>query len=332
MRPRDLAIVAAVLVLGGFALADALRGDPSPTSEPPPPATTARTVPVPALDANQPAIQSASGALVYTDLRGKDCRLGAYTIAAGSAFQLPPISTNCHVWAPLRTSQVAYGLPTSAGDATTSFRLIDLAHPERELGARFETSTHTVEWAYDGQRLGWCDQGGQGIDYDPQGLARRVAGCPVGYTPDDRPMFVNKAGHLQTGKAVVYRGIGQVTGAHWGDDGSLAVYLDWGRVVRIAGDGSSHETRLDAEASGRPLGFAPNNCAALSVDGVTVRILDLGCFAAGDLSFPGTNAAWSPDGAWIAIARPTQVLFQRLLGGDESATWEIHAGDLAWLR
>ena len=45
MRARDLAIVGAVLVLGGFALADSLRGGPPHESATP--TTPTGTVPVP---------------------------------------------------------------------------------------------------------------------------------------------------------------------------------------------------------------------------------------------------------------------------------------------
>jgi hypothetical protein len=330
MRARDLAIVGAVLVLGGFALADSLRGGP-PEPEPAPTTKSTATVPVPEIGLSLEPIRNASGALVFTDLKGGDCRLHAYVVPSGRSMQPPPTTTNCQVWAPLRTSRVAYGVPTLPSEASTSFRFLDLNHPQRELGGRFESSTHTVIWADDGQRAGWCDAAAKGIDYEVGEEVLPVPGCPVAYDPEGRPAYKRNS-DLLVGNQVVYSGPTTVNDAHWSEDGTLAVVLDHRRIVRLAPDGSQRTTSLEPVAQNRRLTFSPDNCAAFWGDGAVIHILDLGCFEAGDVEFSGSQAAWSADGRWIAVAQPKQILFQQLIGGDRSGTWPVSAAGLAWLR
>jgi hypothetical protein len=329
MRARDLAIVGAVLVLGGFALADSLRGGPPHESTTP--KKTTDTVPVPEIRVTLKPIGSTFGALVFTDLEGRDCRLRAYVVPSGVSMQIPPTTTNCQVWAALRTSRIAYGIPTNPSQASTSFKFVDLDHPRRPLGGRFESSTHTVIWANDGQRAGWCDAGGKGLDYDLGEAVEPVPGCPVAYDPSDRPAYT-KDFRLFVGARPVYAGPGSVYDAHWGDDGSLALLLDLNVITRIAPDGSRETRPLEAAAQHRRLTFSHDNCAAFWGDGAEIHVIDLGCFRAGDLTFKGETAAWSPDGRWIALAQTKKIVFQQLLGGDASGSWPVHAGGLAWLR
>ena len=54
-----------------------------------------------------------------------------------------------------------------------------------------------------------------------------------------------------------------------------------------------------------------------------IDVLDLGGFRRRRPSFPGATAAWSPDGRWIALAEPTKIVFQQLLGGDASGSWPV---------
>ena len=76
-----------------------------------------------------------------------------------------------------------------------------------------------------------------------------------------------------------------------------------------------------------PAKLAPDNCAALSVSGDVVRLIDLGCFQGGAPRwFKGVYADWSPDGKWIAVAEPDAVVFHRVVGGEASVRWDVVAG------
>jgi hypothetical protein len=80
------------------------------------------------------------------------------------------------------------------------------------------------------------------------------------------------------------------------------------------------------------LDLAPDNCAALSVAGDVVRLVDLGCFQGrAPQTFHGLYADWSPNGKWIAVAEPDAVVFHRVVGGEASVRWNVVAGQLAWL-
>ena len=78
--------------------------------------------------------------------------------------------------------------------------------------------------------------------------------------------------------------------------------------------------------------LAPDNCAALSVSGDVVRLIDLGCFQGrAPRTFKGVYADWSPNGKWIAVAEPDAVVFHRVVGREASVRWDVVAGQLAWL-
>jgi len=282
----------------------------------------------------QPRIRNGFGALAYTDRAGDDCRLLAYDVASGISVELPPIKTNCQLWAPLKTSRIAYSTRTRPNESATSFRFLDLTHPLRPLGGRFQTSPNTVRadtviWKSDGQRAAWCDYS-HGRDYDIGTAVHELPRCPIAYTPSGRPAY-SDGYNLIVGRRVVYRGDpyrGYLLDAHWGEDGSLAVALGFGSVDRIAPDGTT-TTAVDAPFD---LNFSPDNCAAFWAEGSVVHVLDLGCFDAGDIEFTGSAATWSPDGRWIAVAQEKQILFQQLIGGAESGTWPVQAAGLGWLR
>ena len=47
-------------------------------------------------------------------------------------------------------------------------------------------------------------------------------------------------------------------------------------------------------------------------------------------AFIGLDAAWSPDGFWVAVAAPDQIEFHRVLGGEETLVWPARAQQLEW--
>ncbi len=360
MNLRDLAIVAAVVLLAGFALADALRSDPPTT----PSAETETDAGTTAADTETEAdapVESerrrrifdsvaAAGSLVVTE--GPDCELREVSISTGVELPQPRVTTSCELWAPAQGKRVAYGLSTSGEDASR-FRFAELAHPERNLGA-FEGVPGSLVWSPDGRRAAWCDAGGTGYEYEIGRALDELERCPDGYADDGNLAFADERRIVVDGQPAV-EASRPIDAFHWGTDGSVAVLLDDGTVERHGGGALVSERLPEGE---RPPVLAPDNCAALVARGGLVELVDLGCFDDEEAftkvspdncldrrnvtiaecarfraprTFVGSAATWSPDGTWIAVAEPRAVAFHRVVGRYDAVRWSVRSGDLAWL-
>ena len=154
---------------------------------------------------------------------------------------------------------------------------------------------------------------------------------------------VNDGQQIVVGRRPLLKARRPVWQLAWGIDGSLAVLVEGCRVDRYEGGrlvGAARVPRSTLPYFGRldcPLGdissdLAPDNCAALSVGGAVVQLVDLGCFQGGaPRNFKGVYADWSPDGKWIAVAEPDAVVFHRVVGRDASVRWNVAVGQIAWL-
>ena len=136
------------------------------------------------------------------------------------------------------------------------------------------------------------------------------------------------------------RARGPVWELAWGVDGSLAVIVEGGRVDRYEGGRLVGAASVPTITPDRTLTYladhvadlAPDNCAALSVSGDVVRLIDLGCFQGrAPRTFQGVYADWSPNGKWIAVAEPDGIVLHRVVGREASVRWNVVAGQLAWL-
>jgi hypothetical protein len=59
--------------------------------------------------------------------------------------------------------------------------------------------------------------------------------------------------------------------------------------------------------------------------------VDLGCVdRLRDVSILGRDAAWSPDGAWLAFAAEDAIFIRRLVGPEQVVRWPATAVELAW--
>ena len=276
---------------------------------------------------------AASGLLAFTVPGG--CELRAIDIRSGRMLDLPRLETSCELYAPRVGSRVAYSTLHYEGGPMRSFSVLDLAHPRASFG---DYEGHWIAWSPDGSTLAWCDDR-SGFELVGRQRPKRVDQCPSGpsaYDPSGALASVNDRQEIVVGGRPLLRARRPVWHLAWGVDGSLAVLVEGGRVDRYEGG------RLVSAASLTPLPrapptiwppeLAPDNCAALSVSGDVVRIIDLGCFQ-GRASqwFEGVYADWSPDGKWIVVAEPDAVVFHRVVGGEASVRWNVVAGQLAWL-
>ena len=140
MKPRDLltlVVIGAVVVIGGFAAADAIRGKPraerpslngAETSTPTIPVqTTPSAVPGPQPQPEAPPgwpEGELDGTLTLAD--AKTCDIRVIGLAGGRERPVAQFG-GCLLWAPPVGPRVAYGLGASSADGLHPFRIADLA-------------------------------------------------------------------------------------------------------------------------------------------------------------------------------------------------------------
>jgi hypothetical protein len=339
LRPRDFIVVCAVVLIAGFAAADALRGHGHDVVSAGPTTTPLQTTPTrppgPQPQAEAPEgwpVGTLQGSLVFTN--ANDCRLRVIGLAGGEERPLARFAGNCELWAPPVGERIAYALGPPSPDGFTPFKIADLGRPNADLGG-FRALFGVVLWSPDGQRIAWCGRRRTGFDLEVGGAARRLPGCPVAYTPDDRIAYAVGRRLIVEDKTVLTAD-GGITFAKFLFDGSIAIDVNGERIVVYDPHGRRRLSfDLPESLQGRTPIMSPDGCAALFREGQEsprIRLLNLGCFQ-GDTpppSFPGTDAAWSPDGRWIAVAGPNAIAFHEVLGGNRSTSWPARAAQLAW--
>jgi hypothetical protein len=339
-RAGEFAILAAVIVLGVAALADALRNRETADVRATGAAATAATTTARAAPELRLPGMAAPGRIVFTE--PPSCELRAFDIQAGRFIDLPPVTTTCELWAPRVGTHVAYLVPDDLDGWIRHYSLLDLEDPYRRFGEM--RAGWPVAWSQDGSRFAWCDRFGFGFELTFGRGRERLRRCIWAYGPGGETASVVRRGRriLIDGQPPIAAG-GRVWNMAWGVDGSLAVLVD--RVDRYFGG-----LRVDRYEDGRlasttdvapntianpytiAAAFSPDNCAALSVGLDVVELVDLGCFrGSAPRRFPGVYAAWSPDGEWIAVAQPNAVVFHRVVGPATTVRWEVAVGQLAWV-
>jgi hypothetical protein len=336
LRPRDLIIVGAVVLVAGFATADALRGRPEPSES----ATTteaARTgptrPPAPEPAAEAPAdwpVDAVRGELVFTN--ADDCRVRTIGLARGRERRLARFLGTCELWAAPVGQRVAYGLGASSADGFVPFKLADLSDPSLELGG-YRALFGVVLWSPDGGRVAWCGRRRVGFDLEIGGAARRLPHCPAAFTPDGRIAYA-LGNSLTVEDRVVHRANGGITYVHYGTDGSLALLIDGETLERWEGDRLTESFVIPPELVGRTPVLRSDNCGAVFPpleEAGPIELRSLGCMPDDQqATFFGRDAAWSPDGEWVAVAEAQSIAFTRVVGPDATIRWPAVAAELAW--
>ena len=339
MKGRDLLILLAVVLVGGFAVADALRnGDGAERSAERPtttnPTTTTSVVEPPDEDlgaARFPQVSGAGGALVITQTG--DCAVREFDLPTGLEFRNVVARSTCQLWAAPVTAKVAVGIGEPIGDAVP-FRFIDLARPGEDLGSS-EAAFGFLVWSQDGQRAAWCNRRLVGIDLQLRGGRRLLPECPSAFTPGHEVAFANSPDVLLSGRDVLTAS-GGITNVHYATDdgGSIAVIVDGRRIERYVGGRLTDALDLQSRFQGRLPELSPDNCSAAFRFEDRIRVLDVGCSRLGQSGslFPGHSAAWSPDGRWLAVGGANELTFYDLEGRAETVTWPVGAVDIEWRR
>jgi hypothetical protein len=325
LRGRDLAVVLAVVLIGGFAVADALRGRAEQAQS----TTTAPRReegprPQPEAPPGWPK-GILAGTLVFTD--AEDCRVRVVGLADGRERPVGSVVGDCRLWAAPRTQRIAYG--TGSG----SFRFVDLLQADRPLG-QFDGLIGSVLWTSDGRRAAWCTARQAGLEFQVEELiVGRLRSCPIAYAPDGEPAFA-PGSTLVAGGHTVLRAGERIMSAHWGTDGSLGLVAG-GRFERWEGKRPVDAIDIPDRLRRWPPVPSPNNCAVVlrDVDGETLEIRPVGCFRPQNpalLIFGGHAATWSPDGRWIAVAERASIAFHRIAGPPMTIHWPARAAEVAW--
>ena len=336
MKPRDLLtalVIGVVVVIGGFAAADAIRGKPRPEQQ------AAATVQVQTTPTRTPGPQPQpeappnwpegilDGVLTFAD--AETCDIRQIGLAGGRERPLAHFGGDCNLWAPPVGPRVAYGLGPSSQDGLQPFRIADLAAPNRELGG-YRALFGVVIWSDDGQRVAWCGRSRIGFDLEIGGPSRRLPRCPVSYTRDNEVAYA-VGNQVLVDDQPVFTANGGITYAQFGLDGSLAVVVDGKRIERWDGSALTTTTKIPPGYQGITPILRADNCAALLPLGGVVQLIDLGCREGlTNRSFAGSTAAWSPDGEWIVTSNGVELEFQRVVGRRQGITWPVGAAALSW--
>jgi WD40 repeat protein len=337
MKGRDLLILLGVVLVGGFALADALRSDDGrepaaerPTTTDPAATTTLGEAPDEDLGRGRfPPVSGAGGALVITETGS--CAVREFDLPTGLEFRNVVARSTCQLWAAPVTAKVAVGIGEPVGDAVP-FRFIDLSRPGRNLGTS-EALFGFLAWSEDGQRAAWCNRRRAGIDLELGRGRRLLPECPAAYTPEYEVAFAVGSDLVVGGRAVLTAS-GGITSVHYAtdDSGSVAVIVDGRRIERYADGRLTDALDLPERFQGRLPALSPDNCSAAFRADDRIRILDVGCSSLGPAGslFPGHAAAWSPDGRWLAVGGATDLTFYDLQGRARPVAWPVGVVEITW--
>jgi hypothetical protein len=332
VKGRDLLILAAIVLVGGFAVADSLRSDGEHVEARP---TTSGPTATEAADDGDlgraffPSVSGAPGSVVLTEIGS--CAVREFDLPSGLELPNAVSSSTCQLWAAPVTAKVAVGIGEPVGDAVP-FRFVDLGRPNRDLGSS-EAAFGFLIWSDDGQRAAWCNRRLVGIDLELDGPRRRLIDCPAAYAPSGEIAYAI-GDRLVLEHGDVLKASGGITRVHYGNDRSVALVIEGARIERYVDGKLTDALDLPERFQGRLPELSPDNCSAAFRAGDRIRVLDVGCSGLGPEGslFPGHVAAWSPDGAWLAVGGASELTFYSLETAAEPVVWPVGVVQLVWRR
>ena len=327
-----MGILAGIGLVAAFAVADALRARDEPAASSPPSSRVA-TSSLRHLRTAAPLRPGLlAGRLVLTDA---DCAVRVIDLA-----RLRPAGrrreASCGLWGSPRGDRFAYGVDVD--------RAVD--RPSRALAFRigtlenraFDADLHhgvpgSIRWSPDGRRVAWCDHYGTPVELDLDASGRRrLPACPVGYTTSGRRAYVSGGRVVVDGRTIVVAPAPPSL-VNFAENGTIGVVTPREIVVYEA-RGEARATVARPHSRGAPL-LAPNNCAALvrsphDAGPPQVALLPLACRGVRGRAFVGSDAAWSPDARWIAVADDAGITFYPFARPGHRLRLAVRAQNLLW--
>jgi hypothetical protein len=350
-------VVVALAALALAALVDGVKGGDGASFGPPERASGSRrgagVDPARLRGPDVPVPGALPGTLVAAT--GEDCRLRTVTFSSASVGD-EGAPTACRLWVSPAGNVAAVATARSNDLVPREIGLVRLAGGEgpEPLGIARGAPT----WAPDGSRLAWCDSEQSSVVRElAGGRERRVEGCSPRFAPDGALYTLVEGGLLRDGVAVLDAGnLGQafaeqvdsgtieIVGYDVGPQGLLAVSaVRRTEKTREAVLALLHGNRLEASVrlpetslrtgAGGLLRFSPDGTklAAAPPGGAgSLSVVDL---RLGTLVLAGVlqqGFAWSPDGAWLALAIREQVQIVDAISAKRIYTLPLDASALDW--
>lgn len=350
---RNALIVGALAAIAVAALVDTLHGGEAAAPARGPDEPQLRRLAGP----DVPAPGALPGSLVVVE--AGDCRLRVISFEDGSLGEAGA-ETLCRVWAS-PTSGLAVA-ETSQGErvGTRELALVDLGDLSdggRVLGpARGE-----VAWAPDGARVAWCSLRGSSIVLElASGSEREVAGCDPRFAPDgalltrpDGEAELWRDGEPLLTADDLARGFEpggsrrvELVDYDVSSDGTLAVsvarpmpsgtavVLELWRAGSLATSFALPAVRGPGNTRfGGFLRFGPagNELAVGYTPGAgALTLVDLGLERLAIPEIAQSGLAWSPDGAWLALAVGNEIRVYGSVRDEPSYVLPVAARSIAW--
>jgi hypothetical protein len=352
---RNLLIPIAVAAIAVAATVDAVRGGSNAPAPPPSTAAPSTTEEGGLEGPNVPPAGALEGTLVVATTDG--CRLQTVAFDDSKLGQPGP-ETACALWA-----SPSGNLAVVATDGSSSAHTIALTRlgDPPELLATLGTAREEVVWSPDGARIAWCTPSGDSVVHSlGSGRQARRPGCDPRFGPDGalltRPERARTAELWKDGSVLfdeldLARGFtngstGRIDllGYDVGSGGLLAIAVS--RVGALGSDAVLELWRADVleqavelpavrgpngEWLGEFVRFSPSgNEVAISFSRSSgqIGIFDL---RSGEASVHEQRAfAWSPDGAWLALATENEIDVYGAVRSEPVYTLPLRASGLGW--
>ena len=329
------AAIGIVLLVGGFALVDSIRGCQTTTTRVAPTTSTEAVVPEPTTTTTDtgPAPQEdapadwPTGELdgVLTYVAADDCRVRTIGLSSGRPRPPSRFVTDCRgFWAPKVGSRIAFGEVLSEG----FFTVADLGHPRGDAGSYPIGAATAPMWSPEGRHIAWCDSPNTGIELEMLGEGRVLDFCPIAYSPGGDLAHV-EGSSLVLGSRMLLTAGGPISWAQLGPGGAALVVS--GRTLEhFEGPRRTATLELTDHWTGGPPTGSPDACYVAFPTDIGFRVAPL-CVEGGTFESSAQAVSWSPDGRWIAMAMDGQLAFMRVGRAFSVFTaWPAKAVQLQW--